>query len=55
MKLMPIFPFVLDQVGPNEDRIEKFYSIFGRLGVSQEKIDNELEKMMLLMQHFGMS
>ena len=55
MKLMPIFPFVLDHVGPNEDRIEKFYSIFGRLGVSQEKIDNELEKMMLLMQHFGMS
>lgn len=55
MRLMPVFPFVLDQTGPNEDRIEKFYSIFGRLGFTQEKIDNELEKMMLLMQHFGVS
>lgn len=53
MKLMPVFPFVLDQSGPNETRIEKFYSIFGRLGYTQERIDNELEKMMLLMQHFG--
>lgn len=53
MKLMPVFPFVLDQSGPNEPRIEKFYSIFGRLGYTQERIDNELEKMMLLMQHFG--
>lgn len=55
MKLMPVFPFVLDQTGPNEARIEKFYSIFGRLGFTQERIDNELEKMMLLMQHFGVS
>ena len=55
MKLMPVFPFVLDQSGPNEARIEKFYSIFGKLGYSQEKIDNELEKMMLLMQRFGLS
>ena len=55
MKLMPVFPFVLDQSGPNEARIEKFYSIFGRLGFTQEKIDSELEKMMLLMQHFGVS
>lgn len=55
MKLMPVFPFVLDQSGPNEARIEKFYSIFGRLGFSQQRIDNELEKMMLLMQHFGIS
>lgn len=53
MKLMPVFPFVLDQSGPNETRIVKFYSIFGRLGYTQERIDNELEKMMLLMQHFG--
>lgn len=53
MKLMPVFPFVLDQSGPNEARIDKFYSIFGRLGYTQERIDNELEKMMLLMQHFG--
>lgn len=55
MRLMPVFPFVLDQTGPNEDRIEKFYSIFGRLGFTKGKIDNELEKMMLLMQHFGVS
>lgn len=55
MRIMPVFPFVLDQRGPNEDRIEKFYSIFGRLGFTQEQIDNELEKMMLLMQHFGVS
>lgn len=55
MRLMPVFPFVLDQTGTNEDRIEKFYSIFGRLGFTQEKIDNELGKMMLLMQHFGVS
>lgn len=55
MKLMPVFPFVLDQSGANEARIEKFYSIFGKLGYSQEKIDNELEKMMLLMQRFGLS
>lgn len=55
MILMSVFPFVLDQTGPNEDRIEKFYYIFGILGFTQEKIDNELEKMMLLMQHFGMS
>lgn len=53
MKIMPVFPFVLDQSGPNETRIEKFYSIFGRLGYTQERIDNELEKMMLLMQHYG--
>lgn len=53
MKLMPVFPFVLDQSGPNETRIVKFYSIFGRLGYTQKRIDNELEKMMLLMQHFG--
>lgn len=53
MKLMPVFPFVLDQSGPNETRIVKFYSIFGRLGYTQERIDNELEKMMLLMRHFG--
>lgn len=53
MKLMPVFPFALDQSGPNEARIDKFYSIFGRLGYTQERIDNELEKMMLLMQHFG--
>lgn len=55
MKLMPVFPFVLDPSGPNEVRIEKFYAIFGRLGFTQERIDNELEKMMLLMQHFGVS
>lgn len=55
MRLMPVFPFVLDETGPNEDRIEKFYYIFGRLGFTQGKIDNELEKMMLLMQHFGVS
>lgn len=55
MKLMPVFPFVLDQAGPNEHRIEKFYSIFNRLSFTQERIDNELEKMMLLMQHFGVS
>ena len=55
IKLMPVFLFVLDQSGPNEARIEKFYTIFGRLGFSQERIDNELEKMMLLMQHFGIS
>ncbi|MDE7080887.1 MAG: hypothetical protein K2O78_04455 [Muribaculaceae bacterium] len=55
MKLMTVFPFVLDPTGPNEDRIETFYSIFGRLGFTQERIDSELEKMMLLMQHFGMS
>lgn len=53
MKLMPVFPFVLDQSGPNEPRIVKFYSIFGSLGYTQERIDNELEKMMLLIQHFG--
>lgn len=53
MKLMPVFPFVLDQSEPNEARIERFYSIFGKLGFTQERIDNELEKMMLLMQHFG--
>lgn len=53
MKLMPVFLFVLDQSGPNETRIDKFYSIFGRLGFTQKTIDNELEKMMLLMQHFG--
>lgn len=53
MKLMPVFPFVLDPTGPNEDRIEKLYYIFERLGFTQEKIDNELEKMMLLTQHFG--
>ena len=53
MKLMPVFPFALDQSGPNEARIDKFYSIFGRLGYTQKRIDNELEKMMLLMQHFG--
>lgn len=55
MKLMPVFPFVLDPSGPNEARIEKLYAIFGRLGFTQERIDNELEKMMLLMQHFGVS
>lgn len=55
MKLMPVFPFVLDQSGPNEARIKKFYSIFGELGYTQEDIDNELEKAMLLMQHFGVS
>ena len=55
MKLMPVFPFVLDPSGTNEARIEKFYAIFGRLGFTQEKIDYELEKMMLLMQHFGVS
>ena len=53
MKFMPVFLFVLDQSGPNETRIDKFYSIFGRLGFTQKTIDNELEKMMLLMQHFG--
>lgn len=53
MKLMPVFPFALDQSGPNEARIDKFYSIFGRLGYTRERIDNELEEMMLLMQHFG--
>ena len=55
MRLMPVFPFVLDQTGPNEDRIEEFYSIFGRLGFTQEKINNDLEKMTLLMQPFGVS
>lgn len=55
MKLIPLFPFVLDQSESNDARIEKFYSIFSRLGFTQEKIDNELEKMMLLMQHFGVS
>lgn len=55
MKLMPVFPFVLDQSGPNEARIEKFYSIFGKLGFTQERIDNELEKMILLSQRFGVS
>lgn len=55
MRLMPVFPFVLDQTGSIEDRIEKFYTIFGRLGFTQEKIDNELEKMMLLRQPFGVS
>lgn len=53
MKLMPVFPFVFDQSGPNKARIEKFYSIFGKLGYTQEEIDNELEMMMLLMQQFG--
>lgn len=55
MKLMPVFPFVLDQAGPNQARIEKFYSIYDKLGFSQETVDNEIEKMMLLMQHFGVS
>lgn len=55
MKLMPVFPFVLDPSGPNEARIERFHSIFGKLGFTQETIDNELEKMMLLAQHFGVS
>lgn len=52
--LMPIFPFVIDSMGPNMDRIEKFYSIYDSLGYSKESINNELEKMMLMMQHFGL-
>lgn len=55
VKLMPVFPFVLDKSGLNEARIRKLYSIFGRLGFTQERIDNDLEKMMLIMQHFGVS
>lgn len=55
MKIMPVFSFALDQSGPNEARIEKFYSVFGKLGYTQEHIDTELEKMMLLMKNFGVS
>lgn len=54
-KILPVFPFVHDQQGPNEDRIEKFYSIFNGLGYTQDIVDNELEKMMLLGQNFGVS
>ena len=55
MKLMPVLPFVFDQAGPNEARIEKFYSIYDKLGFPQETVDNEIEKMMLLSQYFGVS
>lgn len=54
-KILPVFPFVHDQQGPNEDRIEKFYAIFDKLGYTQEIVDNELQKMMLLAQNFGVS
>lgn len=55
MKIMPVFSFALDQSGPNEARIEKLYSVFGKLGYTQEHIDTELEKLMLLMKNFGVS
>lgn len=54
MMVMPLLPFTSDQYGPNEQRIEKFYELFGRAGYSQEEIDKDIEKMMALSQMFGM-
>lgn len=53
MMVMPLLPFTGDQYGPNEQRIEKFYELFGRAGYSQEEIDNDIQKMMALTQMFG--
>lgn len=54
MMVMPLLPFTGDQFGPNEQRIEKFYGLFGKAGYPQSEIDNEIEKMMALSQMFGM-
>lgn len=51
---MAIMPFACTQSGPEESRIEKFYEIFERAGYPQTEVDAELEKMMLLSQHFGL-
>ncbi len=48
-----LMPYVTSNVGPVDERILKFYDIFERLGFSQEEVDNDIEKMMLLMQKFG--
>ena len=54
MMVMPLLPFTGDQFGPKEQRVEKFYELFGKAGYPQSEIDNEMEKMMALSQMFGM-
>lgn len=54
MLAMAIMPFTCTPSGPVESRIEKFYEIFDRAGYPQSEVDAELEKMMLLSQHFGL-
>lgn len=51
--IMGVFPFVMDLSGVNEARADKFYSVFERLGYSQEIVDKGIEKTILLMQQFG--
>ena len=53
MMVMPLLPFTGDQFGSNEQRIEKFYELFGRAGYSQSEIDKDIQKMMALSQLFG--
>lgn len=52
-KILPIFPFVLGESGPIEKRVDKFYHLFEAMGISQETVDYEIHKMMLLMEKFG--
>ena len=52
-KILPIFPFVLRESIPIEKRVDKFYHLFDAMGISQETVDYEVQKMMLLMEKFG--
>jgi hypothetical protein len=57
--ILAILPLVVDEVipgnpVPNPIRERKFFESFAKLGYSEEKIENMVQKIMLLSQHFGM-
>lgn len=50
--LMAIIPFLGDNTGPNEQRIEKVYEVFGQMGFTPNQINNEINKMMAFTKFF---
>lgn len=57
--ILAIQPLVVDEIVPgqpmpNQLRERKFFDSFQKLGYSEQRIDNMVQKIMLLSKHFGM-